>query len=228
MSFYRRLNYFLVHTLMYTNKEAKQLITTGRVELNGETVFDNCFLNDTAEIKVNGVVKRQKKNLVYYKFYKPAGYESTLNKNIETNLSVFFKDDTDLAIAGRLDKQSEGLLLLSNDGKWVEMLCNPKFEKEKEYLVQLNKTPDEAFVRQFEKGVIIRGYLTEPCQCERLTDSTIRVVLREGKNRQIRRMCHKLGYEVLNLKRIRIDQVYLGDLLPGNKTHLTDNELFKH
>lgn len=228
MSFYRRLKYFLVHTLMHTNKEAQQLITTGRVELNGETVFDNCFLDDTAEIKVNGAIKRPKKNLVYYKFYKPAGYESTLNKNIETNLSVFFKDDTELAIAGRLDKQSEGLLLLSNDGKWVEMLCNPKFDKEKEYLVQLNNTPDEEFVRQFEQGVTIRGYLTEPCQCELLADNTIRVILTEGKNRQIRRMCKKLGYEVLHLKRIRIDQMHLGDLRSGDKIHLTDNELFIH
>lgn len=228
MSFYRRLKYFLVHTLMYTNKEAQQLINQGNVELNGVTVFENCFLNDTDEITINGEIKRRKKNLVYFKFYKPAGFESTLNKNIEANISIFFTQDDDLAIAGRLDKQSEGLLLLSNDGKWVERLCNPKFEKEKEYLVKLNNQPDIDFVRKFEQGVMIRGYLTEPCQCELLEDNSIRVVLTEGKNRQIRRMCKKLGYEVLNLKRIRIDQAQLGELKPGNKVYLSDKELIRH
>lgn len=224
MSFYRRLKYFLVHTLMYTNKEAQQLINAGSVELNGAGVFENCFLEETDEITVNGEIKRPKKILVYYKFYKPAGFESTLNKSIEANISGFFKQD-DLAIAGRLDKQSEGLLLLSNDGKWVEKLCNPKFEKEKEYLVKLNNPPDNDFVSKFKQGVMIRGYLTEPCQCELLTDSYIRVVLKEGKNRQIRRMCKKLGYEVLNLKRIRIDQVQLAELNPGDTIYLSDKEL---
>lgn len=227
MSFYRRIKYFLVHSLTYTNKGAQQLINSGSVELNGVTVFENCFLNDTDEISINGEIKRRKKNLVYYKFYKPAGFESSLNKSIEANISVFFTQDDDLAIAGRLDKQSEGLLLLSNDGKWIEKLCNPKFEKEKEYHVKLNKQPDSDFVRKFEQGVMIRGYLTEPCQCELLVENSIRVVLTEGKNRQIRRMCKKLGYEVVNLKRTRIDQVQLAELKPGDKTYLSDKELIR-
>ena len=148
-------------------------------------------------------------------FYKPAGYQSSLNPNVENNISVFFKDRTDLAIAGRLDQHSEGLLLLSDDGTWVENLCNPKFEKEKEYLVTLDKILTKEFFSDFTKGVRIGNYITKPCACEPVNGSLIRVILTEGKNRQIRRMCKNLGYNVVNLTRIRIDSLLLDDLRPG-------------
>lgn len=227
MSFYRRLKYFLVHTLMLTNKEAKQLIERGLVEIDGTRVFDNCFLEENSEIKVDGVIKRQKKEFVYFKFYKPPGYESTLNPGIEANISGFFKENNDLAIAGRLDKASEGLLLLSNDGKWVEKLCNPKFEKEKEYEVTLNASPDNDFIRAFGQGLRIGQHLTAPCFCEALGNNQIRVILKEGKNRQIRRMCKKLGYDVLKLKRVRMDSILLEGLMEGDKSHLNEIQLIR-
>ncbi|MBA2611272.1 MAG: rRNA pseudouridine synthase [Bacteroidetes bacterium] len=215
MSFYRRIKYFLVHTLKHSNKVAQELIDKGHVEVNGLTIAENCILYANSEIKVNGIIEQEKKEFVYLKFHKPAGYESTLNKNIAQNLSAFFAHHNELFIAGRLDKQSEGLLILSNDGKWVEELCNPKFEKEKEYLVELDKPITTLFVTSFMNGVEIDAYLTKKCFCEKINETTIKVILTEGKNRQIRKMCKVLGYNVLKLKRTRVSNFLLTDLQLG-------------
>lgn len=217
MSFSRRIKYFLVHTLILSNKEAQALIDSGAVEIDGLKTVENCILLPHSEIKVKGVIERPKKEYIYLKFHKPRGLESTLNISVPDNLSGFFKEYTDLAIAGRLDKQSEGLLLLSNDGKWVENMCNPKFEKEKEYEVTLDKAPDDLFLNAFSRGVTIGSYVTASCTCERIAANKIRVVLKEGKNRQIRRMCKALNYKVLKLKRQRIASVLLLDLPKGEK-----------
>ncbi len=216
MSFYRRIKYFLVHTLKLTNKEAQKLIEEGKVSIDGITVFENCQLNDASEIKVNDEIVRKKKEFVYLLFNKPPGFESTLKRNIVGSLYPFFKDFEGLSIAGRLDKASEGLLLLSNDGKWVENLCNPKFEKEKEYIVTLDKTVTYEFIERFKTGVAIDKIITKNCVCEKINKNTVKVVLKEGKNRQIRKMCKVLGYEVLTLKRTRIAGFLLTDLQLGS------------
>lgn len=220
MSFYRRLKYFLVHTVKLNNQQAQEAIDKGLVEINGERVKGNVFLKDEPEIKLAGKVVREKKEFIYLKFYKPEGYESTLSKNVENNLSEFFKGYTGLSIAGRLDKASEGLLLLSNNGKWVESITNPQFEKEKEYEVELDKIPGPDFIEKFTSGVNIGYHTTKPCTCEVIEGKNIKVTLKEGKNRQIRKMCKTLGYNVLKLKRTRIDAITLGKLQPG-KIELT-------
>lgn len=200
---------------MHSNKEAQSLIDKKVIEIDGVVISENCIISDVSEIKVNGIIKRAKKELVYLRFYKPVGFQSTLNKNVDNNLASFFTGYEGLAIAGRLDKQSEGLLLLSNDGKWVEELCNPKFEKEKEYVVVVDKPITEAFVTGFKNGVEIDKYLTKKCFCEKMNENTLRTILTEGKNRQIRKMCQVLGYSVLNLKRIRVADFLLADIQPG-------------
>jgi 23S rRNA pseudouridine2604 synthase len=215
MSFYRKIKYFLVHTLMLSNKEAQSLIDSGKVEIDGEKTSENCLLEEHSEVKVNGKIERKKKEFVYLKFHKPAGFESSLNTSVSNNISHFFKDYNNLAIAGRLDKQSEGLMLLSNDGKWVENMCNPKSEKEKEYLVTLDKIPDQIFLSKFSSGVQLGTHLTLPCSCELVNETIIKVILTEGKNRQIRRMCHHLEHDVLKLVRVRIDSILLEDLKVG-------------
>jgi len=224
MSFYRRIKYYLVHSLKLTNEEAQTAIEKGTVEIDAIAIKDNVFLNDFSEIKLDGKIVRPKKEFVYIKFYKPIGYESTLSKTIENNLSDFFTEYKNLSIAGRLDKQSEGLLILSNNGKWVENITNPKFEKEKEYLVQLDKTPDENFIHLFTKGVNIGYHVTKPCTCEIVQDKWIKVTLKEGKNRQIRKMCKTLGYEVEKLRRTKVDVVELGKLNAGEKAEFTVKE----
>lgn len=221
MSFYRRIKYYLVHTLKHTNESAQELLEKGVVELDGKIVKDNVFLTDEHEIKVNGEVVRKKKDFIYIKFHKPAGYESTLSPNVENNLSEFFKDVKGISIAGRLDKASEGLLLLSNNGKWVENITNPVFEKEKEYEVELDKIPDSTFAEKFTKGVNIGYHTTKPCECEILKGNAIRVKLKEGKNRQIRKMCKTLGYNVVKLKRTKIDNLELGNLDAGKWEFIT-------
>jgi 23S rRNA pseudouridine2604 synthase len=215
MSFYRRIKYYLVHGLKLTNADAQALIEKGQVEVDNAVVKQNVFLDDFSEIKVEGKVVRPAKEFVYLKFHKPAGYESTLSPNVENNLSAFFKDYKGLSIAGRLDKDSEGLLLLSNNGKWVESITNPAFEKEKEYLVDLDKAPDQDFIDKFNKGVNIGYHVTKPCVSSVVGPKRIKVVLREGKNRQIRKMCKSLGYNVLRLIRTRVDSAELGNLAPG-------------
>lgn len=221
MSFYRRIKYYLVHTLKHTNESAQALIDKGEVELDNVAIKDNVFLTDQAEIKINGEVVRKKKEFIYLKFHKPAGYESTLSPKVENNLSHFFKDMKGLSIAGRLDKASEGLLLLSNNGKWVENITNPAFEKEKEYHVELDKKPTADFVELFTKGVNIGYHVTKPCQCIVLEENWIKVTLKEGKNRQIRKMCKTIGYDVKTLKRTKIDTIELGLLEPGKWDFIT-------
>lgn len=216
MGFSRRLNYFLVHGLNYTNRQARQLVDEGRVTIDGLTVRENCFIDEWSELSLDGKVVRPKKERLYLRFNKPPGYESSLNINVKDNIAKFFPGLDNLAIAGRLDKASQGLLLLSNDGQWVEEICHPDFEKEKEYVVELGAPVTDDFIRTFESGVTIGGYTTLPCRCERVAERTIRVVLTEGKNRQIRRMCHRLGYDVLKLERVRIGEVMLGELAEGS------------
>lgn len=215
MSFTRKIKYFLVHTLKYSNKEAQQLIHLGLVKINEMVIKENCLLNETCEITVKGEIVRKKTEYVYLKFHKPVGFECSLNETVPNNLAHFFKDYSGLAIAGRLDKQSEGLLLLSNDGKWVERICHPDFEKEKEYEVILDKEVDSSLLDAFRIGMMLGSHLTKPAVCEVMQANQIRVILTEGKNRQIRRMCWKMGFKVLQLKRIRMDNCYLEDLKPG-------------
>ena len=201
-----------MHTLKLSNKEAQSLIDKGDVKVNGVTINENITITDDLEISVGGKIERKKKEFIYILFNKPQGFESTLNQKNENNLSSFFTNYPDLAIAGRLDKQSEGLMILSNDGKWIELLCNPKFEKEKEYIVTLDKEINEPFLDKFKNGVEIDGFVTKKCFCEKIDQKTIRVILTEGKNRQIRKMCIVLGFTVLTLKRIRIANFLLNDL----------------
>jgi 23S rRNA pseudouridine2604 synthase len=200
---------------MLSNKEAQSLIDKKVIEIDGVVISENCIISDASEIKVNGIIKRAKKEFVYLRFYKPVGFQSTLNKNVDNNLASFFKGYEGLAIAGRLDKQSEGLLLLSNNGKWVEELCNPKFEKEKEYIVVVDKQITDEFVNNFKNGIEIDKYITKKCFCEKMNENSLRIILTEGKNRQIRKMCQVLGYSVLNLKRIRVADLLLADIQAG-------------
>ena len=120
-----------------------------------------------------------------------------------------------------MDKNSEGLLLLSNDGKWIETIINPKAIKEKEYLVLLDKSIDDEFCRKFSNGVDIGFYVTQPCYCEKKADKLVRVILTEGKNKQIRRMCKTLGYTVINLKRIRIHNYLIENMQEGELVEFT-------
>jgi 23S rRNA pseudouridine2604 synthase len=214
MSFRLRIKYFLIHRLNYTNKTAGELISSGKLTVNGKTITGNEILKEEDELKLGDDILKKCISYNYYALYKPVGSESTFNAKIKDNLSTVFPFTDEYIIAGRLDKASEGLLLISTDGKWVNAITRPESGKEKEYIVEVDREMDEEFIQKMGRGVDIGFYITQPCFVKKIDSRTFDIILKEGKNKQIRRMCKKLGFKVVALKRIRIDKFYLTDLKP--------------
>lgn len=215
MSFRLNIKYYLVHSLGFTNKEAIRAIESKKLKVNGEVVNENIEFNTTWEIYFNELLLKPNSPFTYIAFYKPRGIETTHNTEIKNNLTTVFQFEKHLGFAGRLDKESEGLLILSNDGKYIQKLSSPITEKEKEYIVTVNKIITDEFVKKMSEGVDIIICKTLPCYLEKLSEFEFKIILKEGKNRQIRRMCKALGYLVAKLIRVRIDTIHLGDLNPG-------------
>ena len=215
MSFRLNIKYFLVHSLGFTNKEAIRAIEYRKLKVNGSVVTENIEFNETWDIYYDDKLLKPNTPFTYIALYKPRGIETTNNEAIENNLTTVFKFDKHLGYAGRLDKESEGLLLLSNDGKYIQSLSSPLKEKEKEYIVTVNKLITDEFIEKMGAGVDIMICKTKPCFIEKLSEFEFRIILTEGKNRQIRRMCKALGYLVARLIRVRIDTITIGDLKPG-------------
>lgn len=215
MGFRRRLSYYLVHRLGFTNKGAKEAIASGGLYIDDKPVCEDAWFDGRAKVSLNGKVLQEARPYTYLAFYKPAGIETTYNLSISDNLSTALPPGLRLPYAGRLDKASEGLLLLSDDGRFIEDLSSPSAEKEKEYEVKVDGILAADFAEKMSGGIIIQGYRTKPCLVTQTGDSSFTIVLTEGRNRQIRRMCYKLGYNVVFLKRVRIDGYLLGDLQPG-------------
>ncbi len=216
MSFRLRIKYFLIHRLNYTNKTADALISSCKLTVNGKVIRENEGLNDTDELKLGDEILKPKAVYQYYALHKPRGIESTFNNGIKDNLNSVFPFNDEFIVAGRLDKASEGLLIISNDGKWVHRLTRPEFRKEKEYIVEVDKEVTEEFITKMGAGLDIGICVTLPCFVEKISDKTFRIILTEGKNKQIRRMCKTLRCTVTSLKRVRIDKFYLNDLEPLN------------
>ncbi len=215
VSFRLMIKYYLVHTLGFTNKEAIRAIGSGNLLVNGLAITENIEFDETSEIFYKGTLLKPDTPFTYIALYKPRGIETTHNPDIEANLTTVFSFERHLGFAGRLDKESEGLLILTNDGKYIQRLSSPAFEKEKEYLVTVNREVTEEFLDKIRAGVDIMICKTKPCAAEKVSGFEFRIILTEGKNRQIRRMCKALGSTVTRLIRLRIDQVQLGDLKPG-------------
>ena len=204
-----------MHSLGFTNKEAIRAIEKRKLKVNGEIITENSEFNETWEIYFEDKLLKPNTSFTYIAFYKPRGTETTNNETIADNLTTVFKFDKHLGYAGRLDKESEGLLLLSNDGKYIQSLSSPLKEKEKEYIVTVNKSITDEFIKAMGSGVDIMICKTKPCFIEKISEFEFKIVLTEGKNRQIRRMCKALGYLVAQLIRVRIDTIELGNLKPG-------------
>ncbi len=219
MSFRLNIKYYLVHSLGFTNKEAIRAIESKLLVVNNHVVDANIEFNETDDIYFKGELLKAKTPYTYIALYKPRGIETTHNKEIKDNLSTVFTFDKHLGYAGRLDKESEGLLLLSNDGKYIQKLSSPLHEKEKEYLVTVNKPITLDFLKAMSEGVDIVICVTKTCIIQQVSEFEFKIILKEGKNRQIRRMCKALGYLVARLIRIRIDTIHLGELKPGEFRH---------
>ena len=222
MTFRNRLQYLLVVRLQISNKNALGLILSGKVIVNGISVKSNIEFTQVDEVIYENKVLQEGKKLIYIAYYKPRGIETTLNTAIPDNLKSILPFDEELFPVGRLDKASEGLLLLTNDGTLYDKMLRNENKVEKEYIVTVNRKIDEHFIKTMSSGITIMGKTILPCEVRQIDDFTFNIILVQGLNRQIRRMCYKLHYEVLSLIRVRIDQVKLENLTAGTYRVLED------
>lgn len=201
MQFRYKLQYKLVRLLRISNKEVKQLISNGNVRVNEITPLEDCIVTDTDDIYVNDQLIRKGKIYTYYKYHKPRGVECSMHPEIENSLQQVLQLPEHFYHIGRLDKDSEGLLLLSDDGSLGKKLLGKESGIEKVYEVETDKIITEDFLSFLSGGVEIMHKKTAPCEAIMVSDHCFEITLTEGMNRQIRRMCHKAGYKVLRLKR---------------------------
>lgn len=222
MQFRQQLRYHLVRLLHLSYSEVDSLIREGRVSVAGEWIQDPFFICDKhQEIKLNGVVIRPGKTFFYLLWYKPFGIECTRNASIPNNLLSALPEAYHSAFPlGRLDLNSEGLLLLTNDGDAYKRWMDPNLEIEKTYEVHTRDPISPQLKTAFEQPFQLGPRLTKPARFTPTGSHSFQVVLTEGINRQIRRLCAKSGNQVLQLKRISFGPFHLGDLPPGEYREL--------
>ncbi len=223
-----RLNKYLADCGVCSRREADKLIEEGRVQVNGAVAGMGCRVTDTDKVMVNGKVLTGKAENVVLAFYKPVGVTCTeKDKHAEKIINDYIKYSVRVTYAGRLDKDSEGLLILTNDGDLIDAMMRGANGHEKEYVVKVNKEITEEFLKKMRAGVYLKDLAvqTRPCKVERIGKLTFRIILTQGLNRQIRRMCQTLGYEVKQLKRERVINIRLGKLTPGSYRKVTGEEL---
>ena len=219
-----RINKFFTHHGICSRREADRLIEAGRVTINHRvaTLGDQVCLGDM--IARDGQVIPWGATPLYLKYYKPVGVTTTSESHVPRNIIAEIGHPERIFPIGRLDKDSSGLILLTNDGDIVNEILRTEHGHEREYEVSVDHPFDQMFVDRMTQGVVILGRPTKPCSIERLGPTRFRIILTEGRNRQIRRMCQVLGYRVLTLHRVRIIHITLDGLAPGEWKPLTGME----
>jgi 23S rRNA pseudouridine2604 synthase len=220
-----RLNKFLAETGACSRREADQWIEAGRVSVNGALAVLGTQVNDGDDVRVDGQPLRAKPRRVYLALNKPIGIECTTDRDVPGNIVDFVGYPERIFPIGRLDKDSEGLILLTNDGDIVNTVLRAEHEHEKEYIVAVDRPLTPAFLAGMAAGVPILDTVTNPCKLTQVGRNTFRIVLTQGLNRQIRRMCEHFGYTVRRLQRVRIMHVQLGTLPVGKWRELDATEL---
>ena len=219
-----RLNKYIASSGLCSRREADALIENGKVKINGVIAVQGTKINAGDVVEVNGRAVIPDDDMVYIAFNKPLGITCTTDRRDPSNIIDYIDFGERIFPVGRLDKNSSGLILLTNDGSIVNKLLRAENNHEKEYLVTVNRPYDKAFIQSMESGVPVLGQLTLPCKLKPSGDKTFRIILHQGLNRQIRRMCEYLGYKVTKLKRIRFMNIQLGDLDTGKWRYLTAEE----
>ena len=222
-----RINKFLSEIGYCSRRAADKLIERGRVKINGEVPLMGTKISDEDEVSVNGKVvhRPKKKKLVYIAFNKPRGIVCTTDQLREKNNIIdYINYPTRIFPIGRLDKPSEGLIFLTNDGDIVNKILRARNNHEKEYVVCVDKPVTKEFVGTMKNGVPILDTITRKCKVKQTGKKTFKIILTQGLNRQIRRMCEYLGYEVKQLKRVRIMNIKL-DVKVGEYRYFTYSEL---
>jgi 23S rRNA pseudouridine2604 synthase len=221
----KRLNKFIGETGFCSRREADKLIEEGRVTINGIVPEMGTKVSPHDEVRIDGkLIRDNTEKLVYLAFNKPVGIECTTNLEVKENIVDYINYPKRIFPIGRLDKASEGLIFMTNDGDIVNKILRARNNHEKEYTVTVNKPITDRFIEKMGNGVPILETVTRKCKVEQISKYIFKIVLTQGLNRQIRRMCEYLGYEVTALKRIRIINISL-DVPVGRYRELTDAEI---
>ncbi|RUT78271.1 pseudouridine synthase [Ancylomarina longa] len=222
---YTRLNKAIAETGYCSRREADKLIERGKVKVNGKTADLGVKVSREDEISVNGFVVTKTKKSIYLAFNKPVGITCTTDLRIKGNIISYINYPERIFPIGRLDKPSEGLIFMTNDGDIVNKILRSRNNHEKEYVVSVNKKITAGFIKKMGNGVPILDTVTKKCEVKQINNKTFKIILTQGLNRQIRRMCEYLGYEVVALKRLRIMNIPLGNLKVGKYRSFTKKEL---
>lgn len=220
-----RLNKYISETGICSRREADKLIESGRVTIDGIVAEMGTRVKENTNVKVDGKSIRKVEDLVYIALNKPVGITCTTEKSVKGNIVDFVRHKKRIFPIGRLDKDSQGLILLTNDGDIVNKILRAGNNHEKEYIVTVNKPITDEFIKDMSKGVKILGTVTKECKVKRESKHIFRIVLTQGMNRQIRRMCEALGYSVTKLERIRIMNISLHGIKMGKYRDLNVEEL---
>ena len=221
-----RINKYLSEAGVCSRRGADRLIEEGRVSVNGTLAFLGSVVKNSDEVRVDGNLVKPVIKKVLIAFNKPRGIVCTTAdpKSKDVNIIEYINYPERIFPVGRLDKESEGLILLSNDGDLSNKIMKARNFHEKEYEVEVDKPFDDEFLKKMSEGVPILDTITRKCTLKRTGKTSFNIILTQGLNRQIRRMCEYFGYKVLKLKRIRIMNIKLGNLKSGTYRNITDKE----
>ncbi|MDW1892910.1 23S rRNA pseudouridine(2604) synthase RluF, partial [Vibrio sp. Vb1574] len=221
----KRLNKFISETGFCSRRAADKLIEEGRVTINGKQPEMGTKVLPGDDVCVDGKPVASKEKPIYIALNKPTGITCTTERDIPGNIVDFIGHKKRIFPIGRLDKPSDGLIFLTNDGDIVNKILRAGNNHEKEYVVRVDKPITDEFLKQMSSGVRILDTVTLPCKVTKETKFSFRIVLTQGLNRQIRRMCEALGYEVFKLRRVRIMNISLDGIPNGKWRYLTDDEV---
>lgn len=219
------LNKYISDSGFCSRREADKYIEQCRVTINGKDAFKGNRVKEGDDVRVDGEPIKKKRQTVYLLLNKPKGITCTTDLKDKTNIVDFVNYKTRIFPVGRLDKRSEGLIFLTNDGDIVNKILRAGNNHEKEYYVTVDKPVTAEFIQQMRNGVKILGTVTKKCFVKQEGDNRFKIILVQGLNRQIRRMCETLGYNVTALKRVRIMNITLTGLPPGKWRYFTPNEI---
>lgn len=223
-----RLNKYLAQCGVCSRREADKLIEQGAVTVDGHVGITGQTVRGTEEIRVRGKLLEGRKEHHVLAFYKPMGVTCTeKDPHAEKKINDMISYPVRLTYAGRLDKDSEGLLLLTNDGDLINAVMRGGNRHEKEYLVKVDKEITDVFLQKMTSGIYLRDLdtITRECEIQKIGKFTFQIILTQGLNRQIRRMCQACGYQVKSLKRVRVMNISLGNLKPGEYREVVGEEL---
>lgn len=220
-----RVNKYISESGLCSRREADKLMENKRVTINGVVAEIGSIIKDIDIVRVDGIIIKSKPRDIYLAFNKPPGIVSTTDQTIQGNMIDYINYPERIFHIGRLDKASEGLILLTNNGDIVNKILREENNHEKEYLVTVNKKITSVFINKMSSGVEILNTTTKPCKINQLSERVFSIILTQGLNRQIRRMCSACNYRVMKLKRVRIMNIKLGKLAIGTWRYLTNEEL---